>query len=297
MPAICEPTMVLPKPIPDFELPVEAGGALSCLSHSVGIPQDSTDAREFASKKAKRRTTIIVTKLEASHLCAASEFIVGNPEWILLWAPEVSSQQAALLELAFDTFAVRGKHKKRPNIWVFTDKHVPFRICSAIRDGVASETIADAKIEDGMLEVLTCDLDIVRVDTQKSELLSCLSPLELQNFELDAWGNYISWPDAGIDMDLHAIKFESNEEYRLEFLQGLAKSEQRLGAAIRQLRQEANLRQSDFPGLNERELRRIEANEVSFRQSTFKKLADGFGLSIEDFLDMLSKKMDSIPRE
>lgn len=271
MPALRAPALVLPKPIPDFELPPS---------------QDEPDGQP----------SVIVTKLESSHLSAASEFTGPKANWILLWAPDVSSKQAALFEIAFQ--ALSGKSKsRRAKIWVFADKKVPNRILNAFKDEVAESTIADAKVEDGTLEVLTCAFEVIRIDHAKAMALAKVPVEELGGFEVDPWGNYLCWPKFNIDLDVHSLRFEADAEYQAQYLNQVARSSRRMGEALKRMREEAGIRQTGFPSLTDREIRRIEGGEVSVKVATFKKLAEGFRLDIAPFLEKLSKFLADLPRE
>ncbi|NLE36878.1 MAG: helix-turn-helix transcriptional regulator [Pirellulaceae bacterium] len=62
----------------------------------------------------------------------------------------------------------------------------------------------------------------------------------------------------------------------------------RYGAAIRRLRMEAGLKQSDIAGLTERNLRRVEHGQLAASKSTLQSLANAHGMALEDYLDGLA---------
>jgi ribosome-binding protein aMBF1 (putative translation factor) len=66
------------------------------------------------------------------------------------------------------------------------------------------------------------------------------------------------------------------------------------GAAIRKLRQEKGLRQSDVAGLTARQVGRIESGHRA-TLSALQKLAHAHGLSLSDYLDQLPQRLN--PRE
>lgn len=80
-----------------------------------------------------------------------------------------------------------------------------------------------------------------------------------------------------------SILYEFDAEYRKRYRKNLIKSEKGLGASIRRLRLQKGLRQSDFPGIDEKEIRRIEAGEVKKpHQGTMQKIAAKLGVDVKE---------------
>jgi hypothetical protein len=62
------------------------------------------------------------------------------------------------------------------------------------------------------------------------------------------------------------------------------------GAAITAVRKERKLKQTEVPGISERQLRRIEqSGAVSVR--TLKQLAEAYGMALEDYLNAVASKI------
>ena len=65
------------------------------------------------------------------------------------------------------------------------------------------------------------------------------------------------------------------------------------GDAIRRLRAQHELRQSDVEGLDERHVRRIEKGESPATQSALAKLAESHGMSLGDYLDAVAAEFET----
>jgi len=66
---------------------------------------------------------------------------------------------------------------------------------------------------------------------------------------------------------------------------------ERYGAAIRKLREQAGLSQSQIEGLTERQLRRIEQGECRATSSALAALAKALGLDTNSYMEQVAKAM------
>ena len=67
------------------------------------------------------------------------------------------------------------------------------------------------------------------------------------------------------------------------------------GVAIRKVREHSGLRQTNIPGISEREVRRLENGEVLPHSDTLKKLADAHGWSIAEYMTKLASESKKSP--
>jgi transcriptional regulator with XRE-family HTH domain len=68
------------------------------------------------------------------------------------------------------------------------------------------------------------------------------------------------------------------------------------GAALRRLREEHGLRQTDINGLSERQVRRIEDGISRLRVETAEKFATAFGMDLSPLLDQVGRYAGEIRR-
>ena len=80
-----------------------------------------------------------------------------------------------------------------------------------------------------------------------------------------------------------AILYEFDDEYRQRAKRRQLETERSLGGALRRLRLQKGLRQSDFPGLTAKEIARIERGEVKKpQQRTLVAIAKRIGVAVEE---------------
>jgi hypothetical protein len=80
-----------------------------------------------------------------------------------------------------------------------------------------------------------------------------------------------------------AILYEHDSEYRRKMKRQLVRQDSSFGGALRRLRLQKNLRRSDFPGISEKQIARIERGEIARpRQSTLRALAHRLGVAPEE---------------
>jgi hypothetical protein len=113
----------------------------------------------------------------------------------------------------------------------------------------------------------------------------------IQNFEIDPDGSFLYWPDldvhVGWDQFLQAV---DPDELR-KAQQRTEGYNERYGAAIRKLREQAGLSQSQIEGLTERQLRRIEQGECRATSSALAALARAHGLDTNSYMEQVAKTM------
>jgi hypothetical protein len=80
-----------------------------------------------------------------------------------------------------------------------------------------------------------------------------------------------------------AILYEFDDQYRQRSKERQVQTDRSLGAALRRLRLQKGLRQSDFPDITDKEIARIERGEVKKpRKGTLAKIARRLGVAAED---------------
>jgi DNA-binding transcriptional regulator YiaG len=177
------------------------------------------------------------------------------------------------------------------NTLVHSDAKVFQRILNAWRLGAEDELIADATVQDGLLLVRTCALDTLEIDVSELRPLRSSSESELTNFDVADDGSHLHWPALDVHLDLQGIRAAIDPELREELKAERLKSDQRMGQAIRALRNEAGLTQKDIPNLSARQVRRIEKGETSPRTVSLRAFAEAHGLEMNDYLNRVAEEM------
>lgn len=197
----------------------------------------------------------------------------------------------ALLGLAvlsdFAQLAVRAKSIP----YVAPDQAAARRMLLARKARAESKLIASAAIEDGYLVVWSCEPKRYEVAVSEVPALAHLGSGALQNFKVSESGSRMHWPDADVDLDLDAIRAVADPEVRRAQETQRRKDAARYGRAIKAVRVEHKLKQSEVPGLSERQLRRLESGDVVPHASTLAKLAAAHDMTVEAYMSALAKKV------
>ena len=92
--------------------------------------------------------------------------------------------------------------------------------------------------------------------------------------------------DLNIDSIRAVVDSRVAKRQRSEF----KREARRYGHAIRRLREQHSLRQSDIEGVTERTMRRIELGEVTPHGATLAKLAASHGLALSEYLKAVASR-------
>jgi hypothetical protein len=157
------------------------------------------------------------------------------------------------------------------------------------RDGHAQ--IADAWLEEGRLVVLSSTFERMNVPLAKLSKLLGDEPRQIADFEIDDDGSFVYWPHADVHLGWEHFLRLVDPAAALAGRQKQAEFNRRYGAAIRAVREERGLKQSDVPGITARHLRRVEYGETPATRSTLTALARAHGLSLEDYLGAVAKRL------
>jgi len=131
----------------------------------------------------------------------------------------------------------------------------------------------------------------LRVPLAKLGVLGGYAKEEREKFEIDEDGVFVYWP--GLDIHLGWEQFEQAVD-RKAALRGKQESEEfnkDYGAAIRELRQESGLRQSDIKGLTARQVGRIERGECRATYKALTKLAKAHQREVAEYMEEVAGRL------
>ncbi|MFI5308009.1 MAG: DUF2442 domain-containing protein [Polyangiales bacterium] len=204
----------------------------------------------------------------------------------------VSQRNAPRSDAAFQTLAHVAWLAGR-EVYIAPNAEAVSRMVFARQVEAEAKLIASASMEDGQLIVWSCEPRRYAVAASEIPALATMSAAVLAKFEVSESGSRIHWGDGDVDLNLDAIRAYADPEVRRQQEAEYRKYAARYAAAIRKLREERELRQTDIDGLSERQVRRLEEGETMPHSSTLKKLALAHGMSIQDYLRELGKRSSS----
>ena len=164
------------------------------------------------------------------------------------------------------------------------------RLIHAAASSAERPSILDAWIEGEDLVLLSEQFDRLYVPFDKLTPYIGKNRRKARQFEIDEDGRFLFWPHADAHLGWEELQQIIDPTRAVTAEKKTARFNRRYGAAIRSLREEAGIRQSDIPGLSARQLRRIEQGKQAATSSSLKALARAHGMVIEEYLKELATR-------
>lgn len=181
----------------------------------------------------------------------------------------------------------RANLRTMRNTIVHTDSEIPKRVLDAWRLGAQDQLIAKATVIGDRLFVVSCSLEEFEIPFRAMPALERIPENERDDFIISEEGSYIYWQGADIHLDIDAFRSAIDPVEKQKF-EALRRAHDKLiGQAIKALRQQHNLKQSDIAGLSERQVRRIESGERT-KVNTLELLAKAHGMELSEYLDAVA---------
>jgi hypothetical protein len=165
------------------------------------------------------------------------------------------------------------------------------RAIGGIAFGKQHTGIVDAWIEDDYLVVLFPAFDRLKVPLSKLTKHLGTNKDEIKAFEIDEDGSFLYWPHADVHLgpdQLHAIV---DPTFVVALPQRSSQFHGEYGEAIRSLREEHGLKQTEIEGVTDRHLRRIEHGQLPATSGVLQSLADAHGMDISEYMAELARRL------
>ena len=179
-----------------------------------------------------------------------------------------------------------------------TDPAVPTRVVNAWQLGAQDILIADAAVTDDRLLVRSCALESFEVRFGEIPALARLPESERDKFIVDQDGSYLYWEVNDTHVGLDMIRFATDAKFRETSLLSKLASRRQFGSAVKAVREESELRQSDVPGVSQRQVSRIESGSSGApRYETLRKLALAHSPTAAEYLDRVGNQLAALQSE
>jgi hypothetical protein len=165
------------------------------------------------------------------------------------------------------------------------------RLSSALKTDDSHERVFDARIEDGVLHVVSPDFNRLEVPMAKIPALANVDPSKVQAFEIDEDGSFIYWPQLDAHLGWAQLQQLVNPEAALKAFQKSHAFNRRYGEAARIVREQAGLERSEIPGMSEKQLRRIENGECRLTSNAIEVLSQALKLAPNDYMQKLAEAL------
>lgn len=166
-----------------------------------------------------------------------------------------------------------------------------YRLVLGITTLNGPQPIVDAWIEQDQFVLLSPEFERLIVSLQKLARIVGDGADRLQEFEIDEDGRYVHWPHGDVHLGWEQFQQLVDPAAALSARERSAEFWARYGAAIRSLREESNIKQSDVPGVTDRNLRRVEHGELPASSATLRALADAHHLTLDAYMEKLASRL------
>jgi hypothetical protein len=184
----------------------------------------------------------------------------------------------------------RAALRRIRNSVVHSDPIVGRRILKAIALGAEDHFIADATTANGRIFVMDCGFRVYELPFDAYPSLRRIPPEAHDDYEIILDGAYLHWDDYDVDLDLESVQLAVDPERRAAVARKRILHDQAFGFAVRALREERSLRQSDVPGLSERQVRRIEKG-ATVTAAAVEALAEAHGMDPDTYLNEVAERI------
>lgn len=165
------------------------------------------------------------------------------------------------------------------------------RVCLALaRDGTRGSIIYAYLTRDALV-VRGPKNRVLHVPIDKIPALKKQPQKVLRHFEIDPDGSFLYWPDIDVHLGWSQLLQAVDPAELHKAQQRSTDFNQRYGAAVRRLREQAGLSQSEVAGLTDRQLRRIETGECRATSNALHALAKAHGVSVNAYMESVAREM------
>jgi hypothetical protein len=165
------------------------------------------------------------------------------------------------------------------------------RVCSALGGDGSRRSIIDAYLSGDALLVRGTKHRLLHIPVSSVPALRDEPRDVVRNFEIDPDGSFIHWPELDVHLGWNQFLQIVDPEALRRAQQRSVGFNERYGAAIRTVREQAGILQSKVVGLTERQLRRIEQGECRATGAAINALAKAHGLDANSYMDRLTQAM------
>lgn len=171
-----------------------------------------------------------------------------------------------------------------------SESEVIQRLVTGMAEDDDGKTIVDAWIEGEELVLLSPAFERMRIPHSKLVRFLGSGDSEFSRFEIDEDGRFLYWPDSDTHLGWKQLEQLINPAVALRDKEKNDDFKHRYGQAIRGLREERGLKQTEIDGLTDRQLRRIEQGQQMVTSKALTALAKAHRLEVAEYMNELGRR-------
>jgi hypothetical protein len=166
------------------------------------------------------------------------------------------------------------------------------RLTSASQADDKNERILDAKIEDGVLHVVSPDFNRLDIPIAKLPNFRNATASQIEEFEIDEDGSFIYWPALDVHLGWAQLLQLVNPVAALKAFQKSREFNKRYGKAVQKIREAAGLKPGDISGISDKQLRRIENGDCRLTSNGIEALSQAHKLDPNVYMTKVAEALD-----
>lgn len=213
---------------------------------------------------------------------------VRHPRLLIL--PD-DTPYAALWELLLGGLKIRSPQRLHtPRLKFDTQEGFIRRFLATLCRQPDVRAIADAWWEGDGLTVLAPTFERLKVPAAAIPGMAAATDSQRDEFEIDETGEFIHWPQTDVHMGWSQFEQAADPHAGIRAQQESRAFNRQYGQAIRTLRKQTGLRQTDIAGLDARSIRRIEHGQHRATAKALARLAAAHGMTTNRYLSALAER-------
>ncbi|MCC7382541.1 MAG: DUF2442 domain-containing protein [Deltaproteobacteria bacterium] len=202
----------------------------------------------------------------------------------------VDASMPATFGLEVVQLLARWAARRRREPFLATSPEEMRRLVLARKQDATKELIARATIEGDNLVIWSCEPKRYDVPVAAIPALASMAPEQLADFAVTSSGSRIHWNSADVDINLDTVRTHADPAARHAHEKKSRAEASRYAKAIRGLREEKGLEQTQISGLScDRQVRRIESGECVPQIESLRLPATAHGMATNDYLAELAR--------
>ncbi len=174
--------------------------------------------------------------------------------------------------------------------YVVPDREALRRVVFAHAARAEDMLIASVSVGGGEIVVWSCEPKPYRAAVSSIPALARMAANALTNFRVSDSGSRVHWDEGDVDLSLDVFRVHADPAFRSKKQRETRQEARRYAKAVRALREERGLKQTEIAELSEREVRRLESGDHMPQYRSLEKLARAHGMGVDEYLRELARR-------
>ncbi len=238
-------------------------------------------------------STVVISCLEDQLVCSLNKMALGTNVKYVLFPEDLPCEAIPDKLLKLNVRTPQKLHLAHEKSGEKIEAIIS-RFLTGSYSSDANYRIVDAWIEGADLVLLSPSFHRMRIPLEKLESKIGSKPEKIRAFEIDEDGSFLYWSHADVHLGFEQFQHLVDPMALLRAKQKNQEYNRNYGAAIKQLRIENELKQTDIQGVTARNLRRVEKGELAASSALLKSLSKAHKMELKQYLKEIALRFRSL---